>query len=99
MRQMFIDSGARAIRVGLILATLSHRGSAVWTTEQTAAPQCQSSGPLERITECRKQAASPSAAALQGGFGRTTIPVRRCSLRLTLSRVRDGARPAIRREN
>jgi hypothetical protein len=51
MRQVLIDDGTRVIRDAVMIATLSLAASAVATAQQTAAPQCQDSGPLARIAE------------------------------------------------
>jgi hypothetical protein len=45
------DDGTRAVRVALIIVTLSVGWPAVSIAQQAAAPQCQASGPLVRIPE------------------------------------------------
>jgi hypothetical protein len=49
MCQLFIHRGARLIRVGVIIGTVTLGWSAALTAQQVAAPHCQSSGPLVQI--------------------------------------------------
>jgi hypothetical protein len=51
MRQSSIHDRRCVIRVALIIVTLSLGWSAVSTAQQTAAPQCQSAGPIVRIPD------------------------------------------------
>ena len=50
MRQLPLDHGLPVMRIGVIIMTLSG-WSAVSSAQQTAAPQCQASGALVRISE------------------------------------------------
>jgi len=51
MRQSSIHGGSLVMRVGLIMVTLSLGWFDVAMAQQAAAPQCQSSGPIVRISE------------------------------------------------
>ena len=51
MRQVCFDIGTRAMRVALIIVTLSVGYAATSTAQQAVAPQCQASGPLVRIPD------------------------------------------------
>jgi hypothetical protein len=51
MRQVCFDDGTRAMRVALLIVTVSIGWPAVAIARQAAAPQCQASGALVRIPE------------------------------------------------
>lgn len=51
MRQVCFDDGIRAMRVGLMVVTVSIGWPAVSIAQQAPAPQCQASGALVRIPE------------------------------------------------
>jgi hypothetical protein len=51
MRQWLVGDGIGVRRVIMMIAIVSHAGSAVATAQQAAAPHCQTSGSLVRIAE------------------------------------------------